>query len=154
MKRTLVFLFSILGLASCATSPREQGLVQRGVDAMGGADQIAAIKTISVKGTMKQWEPEQSDVPGGETRFANESSYEVVQDRTRRAARYDWEKKFAYPAPRTYKFSEILTPDAGYVLGVDTTARNAQNFRYEIAKRLLPAILLDVALDLQCVRCL
>jgi len=129
MKRTLVFLFSILGLASCATNPREQGLVQRGVDAMGGADQIAAIKTISVKGTMKQWEPEQSDVPGGEMRFANESSYEVVQDRTRRAARYDWEKKFAYPAPRTYKFSEILTPDAGYVLGIDTTARNAQNLQ-------------------------
>jgi glyoxylase-like metal-dependent hydrolase (beta-lactamase superfamily II) len=129
MKRAFVFLFSILGLASCATVSREQGLVQRAVDAMGGADQIAAIKTISVKGTMKQWEPEQSDVPGGEMRFANESSYEVVQDRTRRAARYDWEKKFAYPAPRTFTFSEIVTPDAGYVIGIDSNSRNAQNLQ-------------------------
>ncbi|HXM83074.1 MAG TPA: MBL fold metallo-hydrolase [Burkholderiales bacterium] len=129
MKRAFVILFSVLGLVSCATVSREQGLVQRAVDAMGGADALAGIKTISVKGTMKQWEPEQSDVPGGEMRFANESSYEVVQDRTRRAARYDWEKKFAYPAPRTYKFSEIVTPDAGYVIGIDTTARNAQNMQ-------------------------
>ena len=127
MKRAFVFLFSILGLASCATVPNEQSLVQRAIDAVGGADQIAAIKTISVKGSMKQWEPEQSDVPGGEMRFANESTYEVVQDRTQRASRYDWEKKFAYPAPRTYKFSEILTPEGGYVIGVDSTNRNAQS---------------------------
>ena len=130
MKHALVVLFSILGLVSCATGPsRERDLVNRAVDAMGGADKLAGINTISVKGTMKQWEPEQSDVPGGEMRFANESSYEVVQDRLRRASRYDWEKKFAYPAPRTYKYSEILMSDAGYVLGIDTTARNAQNMQ-------------------------
>jgi len=51
-------------------------------------------------------------------------------ERSQRVARYDWEKKFAYPAPRTYKFSEIVTPDAGYVLGVDSTARTAQNMQY------------------------
>ena len=128
MNRAFVVLFSILGLVSCASGPsREQDLVNRAVDAMGGADALAGIKTISAKGTTKQWEPEQSDVPGGEMRFANESSFDAVLDRTRRAARYDYEKKFAYPAPRTYKFSEIVTPDAGYVLGIDTTARNAQN---------------------------
>jgi glyoxylase-like metal-dependent hydrolase (beta-lactamase superfamily II) len=128
MKRAFVVVFSMLGLLSCATGPsREQGLVNRAVDAMGGADALASVKTISAKGTSKQWEPEQSDVPGGEMRFANESSFDAVLDRTRRAARYDYEKKFAYPAPRTYKYSEIVTPDAGYVLGIDSTARNAQN---------------------------
>src|SRR5712691_4130059 len=128
MKRALVLL-STLALMSCASGPSPQDLVNRAVDAMGGADALAGIKTISAKGTTMQWEPEQSDVPGGEMRFANESSFDAVLDRTRRAARYDHEKKFAYPAPRTYKYSEIVTPDAGYVLGIDTTARNAQNMQ-------------------------
>lgn len=128
MKRTFVALFSVLGLLGCATGPtREHGLVNRAVDAMGGAQALAAINTVTVKGTLRQWEPEQSDVPGGDMRFANESNFEVSQDRSRRATRYDWERKYAYPAPRTYKFSEILTPDAGFVLGVDSTARTAQN---------------------------
>ena len=35
--------------------------------------------------------------------------------------------KFAYPAPRTFKYSEIVTPDSGYVLGVDSNGRNAQS---------------------------
>jgi len=131
MKRALVVVFSVLGFLSCATGPsKPQDLVDRAVDAMGGADKLAGIKTVWAKGSTKQWEPEQSEVPGGEMRFANEASYQVWQDRSQRAARYDWEKNFAYPAARTYKFSEILTPEAGYVLGVDTTARNAQNMQY------------------------
>ncbi len=127
MKRALVVLFSILGLVSCASGPsREQDLVNRAADGFGG-DTWATVKTVAIKGTVKQWEPEQSDVPGGEMRFANEANFETVLDRASRVGRTDWEKKFAYPAPRTYKFSEILTPDAGYVIGIDTTARNAQN---------------------------
>ena len=83
----------------------------------------------SVKANLKQWEPEQSDVPGGEPRFANEASVEVVQDRSRRASRTDWVKNFAYPAPRTFTYSEIVTPQAGYVLGVDSNGRNAQSMK-------------------------
>jgi len=132
MKRTLAALLSVLAvlaLLSCATVSREQGLVNRAVDAMGGADALAAIKTISAKGTMKQWEPEQSDVPGGEPRFANQASFDFVSDRASRATRTDWVRNFAYPAPRTFTFSEIVTPDAGYVIGIDSNGRNAQNLK-------------------------
>jgi glyoxylase-like metal-dependent hydrolase (beta-lactamase superfamily II) len=52
-----------------------------------------------------------------------------VQDRGQRASRSDWVKNFAYPAPRTFTFSEIVTPEAGYVLGVDSNGRNAQNLK-------------------------
>src|SRR3989441_275876 len=129
MNRAFVVLFSILGLVSCASGPsRPQDLVNRAADGFGG-DTWASVKTVTIKGTVKQWEPEQSDVPGGEMRFANEASFEPALDRASRVGRTDLEKKFAYPAPRTYKFSEILTPDAGYVIGVDTTARNAQNLQ-------------------------
>ena len=130
MNRIFVALFAVLGLLSCATGPsREQGLVDRAIQAMGGADALASIKTLSVKVGVKQWEPEQSDVPGGEMRFANEATYQVTQDRSARAVRYDWEKKFAYPTPRTFTFSEILTPEVGYVIGIDSNGRNAQNMK-------------------------
>jgi glyoxylase-like metal-dependent hydrolase (beta-lactamase superfamily II) len=129
MKHVLAALSGALLLVSCATPTREQSLVDRAVNAMGGADRIAAIKTISVKSNVKHWEPEQSDVPGGEARFAAESTVEVIQDRTRRASRTDWVKNFAYPAPRTFTYSEIVTPGAGYVLGVDSNGRNAQNLK-------------------------
>ena len=127
MKRMLV-VFTVFLLAACAAQQtREQSLVGRAVDAMGGEERLAALKTAWAKGTIKQWEPEQSDVPGGEMRFANESSFEIVQDRATRSARTDIERRFAYPAPRTFKFSEVVTPDAGYVLGVDSNGRNAQS---------------------------
>ena len=129
MKHALAALSGAVLVLSCATPSREQSLVDRAVNAMGGAERIAAIQSIAVKANVKQWEPEQSDVPGGYARFANESSVEVVQDRARRASRTDWVKNFAYPAPRTFTYSEIVTPQAGYVLGVDSNGRNAQNMK-------------------------
>src|SRR4051812_18727341 len=116
MNRTLTALAAAaaFGLAACASGPtREQDLVERAVSAMGGAERLGAIDGALARGTQKQWEPEQSDAPGGEMRFANESSFEVLQDRTRRAARTDIERRFAYPSPRTFKFTEIVMPDAG-----------------------------------------
>ena len=129
MKLVAAALSSALLVVSCATVTPEQTLVNRAVEAMGGAERIAAINTVYVKANVKHWEPEQSDVPGGEPRFAAESTLEVVQDRARRASRSDWVKNFAYPAPRTFTYSEIVTPDAGFVLGVDSNGRNAQNMK-------------------------
>jgi glyoxylase-like metal-dependent hydrolase (beta-lactamase superfamily II) len=128
--RVLALLCSFM-LVACGTPPtREQSLVSRAVDAMGGADALAGVKTITFTGSSRFWEPEQSDVPGGEPRFAAEASFEGFADAASRAWRIDWDKNFAYPAPRSYKYSEIVTPQAGYVIGVDTTARNAQNLQH------------------------
>src|SRR4051812_14573677 len=128
-KRALAGL-AVCMLGACATQQtKEQSLVDRAIDAMGGADRLAALNTVSVKGTGKQWEPEQSDMPGGEMRFANETSFELVQDRSQRASRTDFERRFAYPAPRTFKFSEVVFGDSGYVLGIDTNGRNAQSLK-------------------------
>ncbi|HXF67965.1 MAG TPA: MBL fold metallo-hydrolase [Burkholderiales bacterium] len=122
MKRTLwLALFSFV-LGSCAAiEPRERELVARALEALGGAEALARVRTISVKGTLRQWEPEQSFAPGGEPRFANDSEFTLTGDLAARRLRVDWVKKYAYPAPRTYTFSEIVTPDAGYVIGIDST---------------------------------
>jgi len=127
MKRFMLLLCALL-LASCAGGPtREQDLVARALSAMGGVDALSKVKTVVTQGTVKHWEPEQSDVPGGEMRFAAESSFTTTGDYNARAVRIDWDKKFAYPAPRNWKFSEIVTPDAGYVIGVDSTARTRRS---------------------------
>jgi hypothetical protein len=102
-------LISLLFVASCATGPGGRDLVDRAVKTMGGAQALADLRTVTAKGTTKQWEPEQSDVPGGDMRFANEMTFEVVADRHARASRTNFVKNFAYPAPRTFTFSEIVT---------------------------------------------
>ena len=89
MKRSFALLCTLV-LLSCATpKTKEQSLVDRAVDAMGGAERLASIRSVSAKGTSKQWEPEQSDMAGGEMRFANEASFDVLQDRAQRASRSD-----------------------------------------------------------------
>jgi glyoxylase-like metal-dependent hydrolase (beta-lactamase superfamily II) len=117
-------------IGSCATTPSPQDpqfLVSRALDAVGPAGAVVTLRTITVRGTAKFWEPEQSAVPGGEMRFANESNFEITRDFIADTARVDWVRNFAYPAPRTFTFSEIVTPDAGYVVGVDSNGRNKQS---------------------------
>ncbi len=128
MRNTAVALSSAFALLSCATVTPEQTLVERAITAMGGAERLAAIKTLSFKGNAKFWEPEQSDVPGGEPRFIVDAPFEGAFDSAGRALRIDWEKNMAY-IPRTFKYSEIVTPTAGYVIGVDSSGRNAQSLK-------------------------
>jgi glyoxylase-like metal-dependent hydrolase (beta-lactamase superfamily II) len=117
-----------LVVMSCATTQQGGGdLVGKAVQSVGGPEALGAVKTVWMRGTVKQWEPEQSQAPGGEMRFACESGFEAVTDVPSGATRIDWNRNFAYPAPRTYAFTEIVTTDAGYVEGIDATARNKQN---------------------------
>src|SRR6266566_4528272 len=116
-----------LATAGAADSPRSDGLVSKAVQALGGESALAGVKTVAVKGTIRQWEPEQSVMPGGDMRLTNDSTFETVVDYGARASRTDWVRNYVYPAPRTYTFSEIVTPDAGSVIGIDTTARTKQS---------------------------
>ena len=128
MKRAASLLAISLVVASCATMQSgSQDLVSRAVQAVGGADALAGVKTVYEKGTVRQWEPEQSAVAGGEMRFACESIFEAITDVGTRTTAIDWSRKFAYPAPRTFTFSEIVTPEIGYVSGIDSNGRTKQS---------------------------
>src|SRR5687768_2361803 len=128
MKRAASLLVVSLIVAACATMQSGgSGHVKRGVDAVGGADALASVKTYFEKGSSKYWEPEQSHVAGGEMRFANESNFEAFTDLTTRTTAIDWSRKFAYPAPRTFTFGEIVTPTVGYVSGIDSNGRTKQS---------------------------
>jgi glyoxylase-like metal-dependent hydrolase (beta-lactamase superfamily II) len=129
MKR-LVFLLAIVSLVavSSTTMPQEsQDPVVRAVHALGGLDTLRGVKTVSMKGTVKQWEPEQSMAPGGEMRFANEATFDSVTDASSGFTRVDWVRKFAYPTARTFTFTEIVTSEVGYVAGIDSNGRTKQS---------------------------
>src|SRR5215510_5263523 len=99
MKRAGLLLAVMVVAASCATTlPQGQDLVNRAVQAVGGADALAAVKTLSVDGTVRQWEPEQSMAAGGEMRFACASTFTFVSDVATGATRVDWVRNFQYPA--------------------------------------------------------
>jgi metallo-beta-lactamase superfamily protein len=130
MRRAGVLLLVFVFIATaCATTTPVQGpaLVSRAVQAEGGADALSAVKTLGAKGTMRYWEPEQSLVPGGDMRYAAEATFDVVSDVGAGATRIDWVRKFEYPSPRTFTFTEIVTPEAGYVAGIDSNGRTKQS---------------------------
>ena len=101
--------------------------VERALAAVGGAEKVAAIETLTVKGSAKQWEPEQSVKADGEPRFANDATFVATRSLASGAARIEWVKNYVYPSPREYRFTEIVTPIAGCVLGIDSTARTKQS---------------------------
>jgi Metallo-beta-lactamase superfamily len=128
MRRIGLLFTVVLAVMSCATTQqRGQALVTRGIEAMGGMDTLAGVRTLSVKGTVRQWDPEQSQTPSGEMRFAGESTFTALTDVSGRATRVDWVRNFAYAAPRTFTFTEIVTADAGYVAGIDSNGRSKQS---------------------------
>lgn len=115
----------VAACASMQTGGRD--LVTKAVSAQGGADALAAVKTISYKATVRQWAPEQSAKAGGEMRLAGDSTVVTVVDVAAGSTRSDWVRNFQYPAPRTFTFSEITAPQAGYVAGIDSNGRTKQS---------------------------
>src|SRR5688500_20218173 len=116
MKRAAFVIAFLLTAVSCAsTQQQSRSHVDRAVHAPGGAEGLGKIRTVATKATVRQWEPEQSMAAGGELRFACESTFDAVTDIAARTTRIDWVRNFAYPAPGTFRYSEIVTPEAGYV---------------------------------------
>ena len=101
--------------------------VGRAVVAMGGAGALASIKSLQLKAIMRQWEPEQSYVAGGEIKFAAESRLELLTDLAADVSRIDWVRDLVYPTTRSFRFSENVTPQAGYLAGIDSNTRVKQN---------------------------
>src|SRR5262245_22508481 len=120
-------LIALFGVSVATPQQTSEDPVVRAVYALGGPDALRAVKTVWMKGTVKQWEPEQSKTAGGEMRYANEATFDSVTDVTSGFTRVDWVRKFEYPTARTFTFTEIVTSDVGYVAGIDSNGRNKQS---------------------------
>ena len=124
---SLVIAMVVVACASMRGDGRDH--VARAVQAQGGTDAMAKVKTISQKGTVRQWAPEQSQVAGGEMRFANQATMESVTDVSRRVTRTDWVRDFQYPAQRTF----IFPTHAG--AKIEVASANAAVITVEPAKK-------------------
>src|SRR5258705_4522045 len=118
---------SIVVVACASMQPGGRDLVTRAISAQGGADALTAVKTVSYKATVRQWDPEQSASAGGEMRHGNDSTLVSVTDVATGATRNDWVRNYHYPAPRSFTYSEIVTAQAGYVAGIDSNGRTKQS---------------------------
>lgn len=127
MKRWLAACLISIFLSSCASYSAPQDLVARALDAMGGAERLAGARTLVIKGSLKQFDPEQAYAPGGDAKYTNDSQFVLTADAATQAVRVDWVKNFHYPLVVTRTFTEIVTPEAGFVLGVDSLERNRQS---------------------------
>src|SRR5258708_25892177 len=96
-------------------------LVRRAVDAAGGTAALHNVRTVTLQGTAKHWEPEQSVLAGGETRFVDDAKITITTDVPANAARVDWDRSFQYPAVLTEKYSTVMADGVGYVTYPDGT---------------------------------
>ena len=126
-------------------TPDEVNLLDRALAAMGGEQKVGAVETIVVKGSATHWEPHQSVKPDGEMRLAGDSTFVLTRSFSKGAARTEWVRKLVYPAPREYRFTEVVTPAAGYVEGVDTTARPKRELDTNPPRHTMSAVRLAAA---------
>ncbi len=105
-------------------------LVKQGVEAMGGADALRALKTTVYKVDAKHWEPGQSYSANGESRFLGDSTITISVDFTNPLrVRYDWDRDMKYPAVERAKYSEIRYPTYGAVIDEKGEAKPMSGIR-------------------------
>jgi len=101
--------------AAPATSP--QALADAAYRAMGG-DKLAALKTLSLDETLQQWDPGESESVNDPLKPDwGKATLRETWDLSRGLVHTEWTRPKASPGLRTY--SETITPDAGYVTGID-----------------------------------
>jgi glyoxylase-like metal-dependent hydrolase (beta-lactamase superfamily II) len=125
-------------------------LVKAAVAAEGGADALKALKSVSVKGTAKHWEPGQSLKAGGEPRFLGDTTFAIAWDLTKGDARMDLDRSMQYPSVAKIKYTEVVTPTLGFVT-TDKGSTAASGMRvaaqWRELERASPTLLLKVLDD-------
>ena len=147
---TLALVVGIAVQSAAAQSIAPSQRVKDAIAAMGGADALRNLKTLSIKAAAKHWEPEQSYLPGGPARPLGASTLNIAWDLGQGMARTDHEHRMDYPFPGNETYSDVVTPSWGAVIndkGEDRAmAPNRLAFELREQERASPALLLK-ALD-------
>jgi glyoxylase-like metal-dependent hydrolase (beta-lactamase superfamily II) len=107
---------SAVAQQTSAVSSKPLQQLQRAVTAIGGADALKKLQSLTVRATAKHWEPEQSMVAGGPPRPLGSSQLTIVADRSQGSVRIERDHKMDYPFPGTEKYTEIITPSWGAII--------------------------------------
>jgi len=153
MKRILpLALAALIGVAMHGAAAQTTSATQRvkdAVSALGGANALRALKTVTIKATAKHWEPEQSYIAGGEPRALGSSTLAIAWDLAQNSSRTDHQHQMDYPFPGAERYSDIVTPGWGAVIddkGDRPMSANRLAFELREQERASP-ILLMKALD-------
>src|SRR6187549_2329232 len=73
-------LLAVAGLAGCSRPTPEQQIVNDAAQALGGADRVAAVKTLVIEGTGTQYNLGQDVVPGASGQTFAVTAYKRVVD--------------------------------------------------------------------------
>ena len=112
-----VAMGAMLGAAWAAPAMTPQALAEAAFQAMGG-DKLAGVKTLTIDETLQQWDPGESESVSDPLKPDwGKATLHENWDLGRGLVRNDWIRPKASPGMRTY--SETITPDAGYVVGID-----------------------------------
>jgi glyoxylase-like metal-dependent hydrolase (beta-lactamase superfamily II) len=112
-----------ISVAASANTP--QALAEAAYEAMGNTDRYAGEGTppdqlviMTIKGSMQQWEPGESESVADLTKpDGGRSTFTQIWDRTRGEFRNEWVRPRAGGGTRNY--TEIFSPEGGYVIGND-----------------------------------
>jgi glyoxylase-like metal-dependent hydrolase (beta-lactamase superfamily II) len=112
-------LFTLLMCAAMAQTTPAQApapidLISQAIEAEGGVNALRNLKTLSIKGEVRHWEPEESYVAGGQPVFTDHSTFAMSWDIERGMARTDWDRLIQFPAVTHDVYSEVVTPALGY----------------------------------------
>ena len=133
MKRAAMMLavslaVSIVVVACASMQPGGRDLVTRAVSAQGGADALDGGQDRLLQGDRAAMGARA--VGRGRRRDAPRQRLDAWSRSPTwpaGATRNDWVRNYQYPAPRSFTFSEIVTPQAGYVAGIDSNGRTKQS---------------------------
>ena len=91
-------------------------LVKQAVDAQGGADALRRLTGLTAKGNAEFWEPNQSEMAGGDPRPLGTATVEVTWDLAKGMARTRWDRDQKYPPPAVrLNYTETVLPNLGFV---------------------------------------
>ena len=111
---------------ACAHESDAMKTVGRAIEALGGY-KLANIRAVTLKGQSRHFEPQQSLVPDGDAVPSGASVFVTTIDLAGGKARTEWERNLTTPVARVYKYSEVVTRDAGLVNGIDSSGRTKQS---------------------------
>lgn len=78
------------------------------------------LRSVVIEGSARYWEPEQSEVADGESRFIGTASFRLVQDVSEGSTSIEWHRQTEYPFRRSYDYRERVHDARGSLLGGDS----------------------------------
>jgi hypothetical protein len=121
MHRVISFVVATLFLAACGSTPAERRIVDEAAAALGGADRLRALKTITIEGSAIAPNAGQNRMPDDELPVWKVTEYsraiDLVNSRTR--VRQRREAQFLFAGATTQQQTQGLDGDLAYAMAPD-----------------------------------